>query len=473
MVQTYLFYDIETTGKNPATDRILQFAAQRTDTDFKPIGDPIDLKIKLSDDILPAPQATLVTGLTPQQTADGMSELELARFVQQQVFTPNTIAIGYNNINFDDIFMRYLFWRNFFDPYEWAWKDGRSRWDLCNVTRMVHALRPEGITWPEDDNGKASHKLEKLTEANGLNHHQAHDGLSDVLATIELAQLLYQHQPKMFNYLLGMRDKNNVAQLVNTHSAEPFVLTAGRYGHQNNYTSVAVAIAEGNTNSAVLTFNLRYDPTPWLKFSPSQLAELRFTTYEELEAKNLPPFPIHTVTINQCPTVAPMGVLNEQDGWQKLGLNPDTVKHNLAILQQNPSFIDAIKEAYQSEPFVSDSQDADTRLYDGFLNDADKQTCASIRSADAKRLATWSPYFHDERLPDLLIHYKARHFFDTLSQPELEIWKYYRNQKLTNRGPEFEAEMTEARQQATPEQNELLDQLQQWHDKIMPSSKTA
>lgn len=468
MQQTYLFYDLETTGKNPATDRILQFAAQRTDANFKSIGEPVNLHVRLDDDILPSPQAALITGLTPQKTAGGMSELELMQYAQEKLFTPNTIVVGYNNISFDDNFMRYAFWRNFFDPYEWAWKDGRSRWDLCNVTRMVRAIRPDGINWPNDADGKACNKLEKLTEANGLNHHQAHDGLSDVIALIELAQLIYQHQPKMFKYLLSMRDKNKVTDLVNLHTPEPFVYTTTRYGHNYDYTSVAVAVAEGNTNSALLTYNLRYDPTPWLAFDAKQLAELRFTSYEELETKGLPPFPVHTLTTNQCPAVAPAAVLSEQDGWNKLGLNPDTVKHNLDILRQNPQFIDEIKAAYQSEPYPSPDPDVETRLYDGFLNDADRQTVASIRSADAARLATWSPYFHDERLPDLLIHYKARNFAETLSQLELEQWRNYRTTKLLQKEPLFNEELTAARAAATAEQQPLLDQLQQWHDRIMP-----
>jgi exodeoxyribonuclease-1 len=467
MAQTFLFYDLETTGKNPATDRILQFAAQRTTMQLKNIGEPIDLKVRLADDILPSPGAALVTGLTPQKTQDGISELELARYVQTEVFTPDTIVVGYNNVSFDDNFMRYLFWRNFYDPYEWAWKDGRSRWDLCNVTRMVRAIRPDGIIWPNDEDGKSCNKLEKLTEANGLNHHQAHDGLSDVIALIELAQLIHQHQPKMFDYLLAMRDKNKVAELVNLQHPEPFVFTTTRYGQAYEYTSVAVAIAEGNTNSALLTYNLRYDPTAWLQSDAKQLAELRFTSYEDLEAKGLPPFPVHTLTTNQCPAVAPVGVLAEQDGWDKLGLNPDTVNHNLSILKHNPQFIDEVKAAYQSEPYPSADADVETRLYDGFLNDADRQTVASIRSADAGRLATWSPYFHDERLPDLLLHYKARHFRDTLTQPELQQWKDYRTAKLAQRLPQFDEELAEARATAKPDQQALLDQLQQWHDQIM------
>lgn len=467
MDQTFLFYDLETTGKDPSRDRIMQFAAQRTSMNLKPIGDPIDIKVRLTDDVLPSPGAALVTGLTPQQTADGMSELELSRFVQREVFTPGTIVVGFNNVSFDDNFMRFLFWRNFYDPYEWAWKDGRSRWDLLDVTRMVRAIRPEGIKWPNNTDGSPCNKLEAIAEANGLTHHQAHDGLSDVIALIELAQLIKRAQPKMFTYLLAMRDKNRVADLVNLSQPDPFVYTTTRYGNNHHYTSVACAIAEGNTNNAVLTYNLRYDPTPWLRFSAKELAELRFTSYEDLDKRGLPAFPFTTLTTNQCPAVAPLSVLEAEDGWQRLALNPDTVKHNMQILQKNPGLIDEVKAAYQSEPYPAIDKDAEQRLYDGFLNDADRQTVTNVRQADEAKLAMWSPYFHDERLPELYLHYKARNYPESLSQVELEEWKKYVSHKLTLEEPLFAAEMSDLKSTAKPDEVKILADLQAWRDRIM------
>jgi exodeoxyribonuclease-1 len=135
-------------------------------------------------------------------------------------------------------------------------------------------------------------------------------------------------------------------------------------------------------------------------------------------------------------------------------------------LRRNPGFIDAVKEAYQSEPFPAADQDSETRLYDGFLNDADRLTVTNIRNADEARLATWSPYFHDERLPDLFVNYKARNFAEILSQTEMAQWRGYRNAKLRAQQPQFKAEMNEARAIASTEQQPLLDQLQAWHDKV-------
>ena len=139
--QTFFFYDLETSGLNPREDRLMQFAGIRTDMELRPIGDPVNLLVKLSDDTLPSPQAIMVTKITPQSTLmDGFTEAEFCKYVSDEIFTPGTIATGYNSVRFDDEFMRHTFWRNFYDPYEWQWKDGRSKWDLLDVVRMTKPL---------------------------------------------------------------------------------------------------------------------------------------------------------------------------------------------------------------------------------------------------------------------------------------------------------------------------------------------
>ena len=191
MQNTFFFYDLETSGLNPREDRVMQFAGQRTDMDLNSLGDPISFLVKLPDDTLPSPYAVKVTGITPQQTQlDGLTEAEFAKFLAQEIFTPGTIATGYNNIRFDDEFIRHLFWRTFRDPYEWSWKDGRSRWDLLDVVRLTRALRPEGIKWPVDKDGKATNRLELITRQNKISHASAHDALSDVNALIGVTKLI-------------------------------------------------------------------------------------------------------------------------------------------------------------------------------------------------------------------------------------------------------------------------------------------
>ena len=154
----------------------MQFAGQRTTLDLEPIGEPVNILVKMTNDALPSPSAIAVTGITPQQTLmDGITEAEFCKYIIEEIFTPGTIAVGYNTVRFDDEFMRAILWRNFYDPYEWQWKDGRSRWDMLDVVRLTRALRPEDINWPFRDDGTPTNRLELITKLNGLEHAHAHE----------------------------------------------------------------------------------------------------------------------------------------------------------------------------------------------------------------------------------------------------------------------------------------------------------
>ena len=259
MEQNFFFYDLETSGLNPRSDRIMQFAGWRTNLDLEPIGDPVNLLVKMSEDTLPSPGAVMVTKITPQSTLqDGFTEAEFCKYVTDEIFTPGTIAVGYNSVRFDDEFMRNIFWRCLYDPYEWQWKDGRSKWDLLDVVRMTRALRPEGINWPFSPEGKATNRLELMTKENNISHEHAHDALSDVEALISVTRLIKEKQPQLYNWLFKMRDKKAVQQLVNLEKPVPFVYSSGRYSGEFDKTTVAYPIAPAK-NGNVLVFDLRYN----------------------------------------------------------------------------------------------------------------------------------------------------------------------------------------------------------------------
>ena len=304
MPQTFFFYDLETSGLNPRQDRIMQFAGQRTTLDFEPIGEPYNILVKLNDDTLPSPDALMVTGITPQQTqAEGYTEAEFARILVNEVFTEDTIVVGFNNIRFDDEFIRALFWRTFNDPYEWAWRDGRSRWDMLDVVRMTRALRPAGIEWPIVD-GKETNRLELLTKLNGIDHFKAHDALSDVEALIAVTKLIKEKQPQLYQHLFKYKDKRHVAELVNLDDKTPFVYVSGRYEAQYHKGTVAFPLTTGR-NGAVVVYDLRYDPTPFIDKTPKELAAMLFAGWQERQADDFVRVPVKELQLNRAPAVAP------------------------------------------------------------------------------------------------------------------------------------------------------------------------
>ena len=409
----------------------MQFAGQRTDMELNLIGEPVNVLVKMTEDALPSPGAISVTGITPQMTLmDGITEAEFCRYVQEEVFTPGTIAVGYNTVRFDDEFMRALFWRNFYDPYEWEWQDERSRWDMLDVVRLTRALRPEGIEWPFREDGVPTNRLELLTKLNGLEHEHAHDALSDVYATIAVARLIREKQPKLFDYLLKMRGKNEVKKLINLENKQPFVYASGRYANEFNKTTVAVPIAPGRHGN-VLVYDLRYN---------FENDKIDYPVVKEL-------------CYNKCPAVAPLSVLEVDNGWEKIGLTPEQVKENLEILMRHPEFAEQMRSQYEERPEFPPAVEPEAAIYDGFLDDADRVKVSAVRAASsmvdaggakidaAAELADFHPEFDDPRLPELLLHYKGRNFPTALSEAESEKWEAYRRARLERQAPKFLEEL--------------------------------
>jgi exodeoxyribonuclease-1 len=469
MSKTFFFYDLETSGLSARDARIMQFAGIRTDMDLQPIGEPVNVLVKLNDDTLPSPEALMVTGITPQQTvADGITEAELSQMLIDEVFTPDTIAVGFNNIRFDDEFIRHLFWRNFHDPYEWSWRDGRSRWDLLDVVRMTRALRPEGINWPMVD-GKEVNRLELIASANNIDHFKAHDALSDVEALIAVTKLIRDTWPQLYEYLLKIRDKNEVKKLVNLDNKQPFVYVSGRYDPEFHKASVAFPLTAGN-NGNVVVYDLRHDPTPLIDLSLNDLKKRMYATWEERQADDFVYIPVKELQYNRAPAVAPLGVLEQEDGWTKIGLDIETIEKHKNTLLSAPHFAENIRSVFESKPEFKPSPDPEARLYDSFVDDRDKLRIETVRNADEKQLADFHPDFTDERLAPLLLHYKARNFPKTLSQEEMLLWESWRAEHIHSAMPQFVKSLQKIAGYETDE-NKLfiLQELQLWAESIIPS----
>lgn len=461
---TFFFYDLETSGINPREDRIMQFAGQRTDLEFNPIGDPVNLFVRLDEDTLPSPYAIVTTNITPNDTRmDGLSEPELCKILQEEIFTPNTIICGFNSVRFDDEFIRYLFWRNFYDPYTWQYLDGRSKFDILDVVRMVRALRPEGINWPVAEDSKTGEKkptnrLELLTALNGITHEHAHDALSDIYATIAVAKIIHEKQPKLLDFLLKLRDKKQLLRFLNTtnlsiDSAIPFVYTSGHYSSKTNHTTVAIPIAPGK-NQNILVFDLRYNVEDILQaekeFKPEEKVSRtgkKYQTWFDFSKY------VKELTPSKCPAVAPLSVLDVETsepssngieefpagttGWQKIKLEKSQIEQNLKILKSHPEFIERMRELFTRERSFDKLEEAESRLYDGFLNNEDRKQASVVPNLRANELADFHPLFQDERLDSLLLNYKGRNFSNALSQDEIAKFEKYRTARIARQTPSF------------------------------------
>lgn len=454
----------------------MQFAGHRTDMDLNLTGEPVNILVKLTDDTLPSPGAILTTHITPQQTiSDGISEADFCREFLDNIARPDTIILGYNSVRFDDEFMRNTLWRNFHDPYEWQWSEGRSRWDMLDVARFVRALRPDGINWPMRERYDAVTKqteliptvnLVDMAKNNGFENQNAHDALADVYALINLAKLLKQKQPKMWNFLFENRSKKQVASIVKAGTLTPFVYTSGKYPSANEKTTVAVAIGDGKTPSSTLVWDLRYSTNQFAHWTDNQIKANLAADWQTRQREDFIPLPIKELCYNKCPAVAPIGVLDESS-QDRIHLTIDTVQQNLSDLRSSQDFIARITKAWRGRPPFRPDPDVEGQLYDSFTPDADKTKIRMIASADERELADLHPEFVDERLPELLFRYKARQYPKSLSESEQKRWEAYRADKIRRELPDYMRELTRLAQDGKADQF-ILQELQLWAESIVP-----
>jgi len=473
---TFYFYDLETSGINSRKDRIMQFGGQRTDMDLKPIGQPDNILIKLTDDILPEPDAVLIHSITPQKTkAEGINEAEFARFLTDKVAAPDTIIVGFNNIRFDDEFIRFLLWRNFTDAYEWQWKNNCSRWDLLDAVRMTRALRPEGIKWPFAPDGRASNRLELVSFINKLDHGSAHDALSDVKASIAIARLIKNKQPKLFDYLLNLRDKTKVEALVN--KGDPLIYTSGRYSSEFEKTTVAVMVTPRADRPGALMYDLRINPDEFIKLSPSELAKRWLARGDDT-----PYFPVKILSYNKSPAIAPLSVLDNASA-ARLQIDREVINQNLKKLRTAKTLGKNLQAALEivypkrQPELVIDEQQVDEQLYDGFVSQTDRVKMGVVRAAEAEQIADLEMDFSDDRLKLLLPLYKARNFPQSLSAQEQAWWEKFKTKRLLSGGEDSHAakyfkrlEELAKQPRLSKEQKYLLEELKLYGQSILPQT---
>lgn len=427
---TFLFHDYETFGTSPSLDRPAQFAAIRTDADFNIIGEPEVFYCKPADDYLPQPEAVLITGITPQHAkANGVNEADFARRIHDLFTVPKTCVLGYNNVRFDDEVTRNIFYRNFYDPYAWSWQNNNSRWDLLDVMRACYALRPDGINWPENDDGLPSFRLEHLTKANGIEHSNAHDAMADVYATIAMAQLVKTHQPRLFDYLLSHRNKHKLAALIDVPQMTPLVHVSGMFGAWRGNTSWVAPLAWHPENrNAVIMVDLAGDMLPLLELDADALRERLYTAKTELGDNAA--VPVKLVHLNKCPILAQAKTLRPEDA-ERLGIDRKQCLDNLNILRNNPQVREKVLAIFaEAEPFVP-SGNVDAQLYNGFFSDADRAAMKILLETEPRNLPALDITFADKRIEKLLFNYRARNFPGTLDYNEQERWLEHRRQVFT------------------------------------------
>ncbi len=479
MEQTFLWHDYETFGISAPADRPAQFAAIRTDADLNEIGEPINILCRPAPDYLPDPASCLITGITPQHCLQhGLTEQAFAARIHAALSQAGTIGVGYNSIRFDDEFTRFLFWRNLIDPYGREWQDGCGRWDLLDVMRLAHALRPDGIHWPLHENGTTSFKLEHLSAANGLEHDSAHDALSDVRATVALARLLKTVRPKLFAFALGLHRKERVAQElglpVTQQSAHPFLHVSGMLPAQHGFMAVMWPLASHPVNrNEIIAWDLRHDPQELAGLSAAEIRERLFVKSDSLP-QGVQRLPIKSLHLNRSPMVVRnLNVLERQQA-QRWQIDLEQALRHAETARALPDMSAIWAEVFARPQTAAAAIDVDGDLYAGFVSAADRRKLETLRGLSGERLGDVRTGFEDPRLEELFWRYRARNFPDSLSEGDRLRWREHCTARLLEgQGgartlDDFLAALDALSAGASTGGIAVLDALQEYAEQIVP-----
>ena len=424
--KTILWYDLETFGLNPRVDRIAQCAMIRTDLALNIIEDPIILYNRMTDDYLPTPESCMITHITPQEVNEkGMREFDFIDRINREMLRPGTITAGFNNMNFDDECIRATLYRNLFDPYERENRMERSRWDIMNLVRACADLRPYGIRFDKrNETGAPSCKLTDITEQNGIEQVGAHDACVDVYATIAVAKLIKQKQPKLYMWAFEHRFKQKVWDVIDVERHTPILFTHPMFVTEKGNTHPVIPLWRNKEKSNDIW---GFDLTKPVPKSLEEVTDIRESGFVR-------------IATNKCPFVAPMNVL-DVDSELRLGFSREEAELKARMIVQRCPYMFDLSPLMETLSYEKET-DPDYTIYDSFLSPRDKQTLRMLNAkSPLEKLAGGEYNMDDPKYHKLLWRQVARNWPEALSEKERLQWKNFCAGRLINPPSKFSQTM--------------------------------
>ena len=164
---SFVFYATRTSGAVPSFDQILEFAAIRTDADFKEL-ERFETTSRLLPHIVASPSFLFASrsDISRLNAPSRPSHYEMARQIRERLtgWSPSTF-VGFNSIEKDEYFLRQCFYQTLHPPYLTNC-DGNTRADVAKVIQASLLFRPDALRIPQAPGGAYEIDLCAVASAN-------------------------------------------------------------------------------------------------------------------------------------------------------------------------------------------------------------------------------------------------------------------------------------------------------------------
>ena len=386
-MSNFVFYDFETSSSNKYWGQIIQIGAVLTNDNLDEL-DRFDARCRLSPGIIPEAMALIVNKTSPSMLKkSNLSHYQMIRqFVETLKRWGKATYIGFNNIEFDQEFLRNTLFQTLEYPYLTT-TNGNTAADILGLARAANLYYPKTLKNSVNEKGNDVYKLDQMAPLNGINH-DAHNAIGDVEASIGIAKLISKKAPNVWKASMLTMDKNQSLELIRNELL--FCTNEYFYGRSRPY--VQTFVCQHPKYQWPLCFDCRHDPTPYLDMPISELS---------VAMKKQPKF-IRTVRHNKHPVIMNPSYGDKFDEYKLIGLKK--LEERAIKIKSNKEFsekITSIKRSEAEEKEHTRSQEDvynEESIYTKFSPVEDNKIMPEFHSVDWSKKLNVISKFKDERL---------------------------------------------------------------------------
>ena len=384
-MSNFVFYDFETSSSNKQWGQIIEVGAILTDDQLNEL-DRFDARCRLSPGIIPEAMSLIVSNTTPKQLKEtNLSHYEMVKqFVEKLKSWGKVTYIGWNNIEFDQIFWRNTLFQNLQYPFT-STTNGNKEGDLLNLARAANLYYPNTLKNAINAKGNLEYKLDTMAPLNGIKH-IAHTAIGDCGATLEIARIIKKKAPSVWSSSLLTSKKEESLKIIKDEK----LFCANEFYYGKVVPFVQTFVCQHPVYQWPKTFDLKHDPNIYMDMPIEVL---------KVELKKAPKV-LRTCRHNKHPIVMNPSYIDHFEEYKMIGIKK--LNERAEIIKKNKKFAQKVeiilREEAQDKAETQSQEDIceEESLYN-FPPVEDNKLLPGFHQADWEKKLNYLQKFKDKR----------------------------------------------------------------------------